>query len=579
MKRSFAYVALCVVLGLIVILPVSAQTGGISVTCDGGGSFDNGVEVRVVQMRTGFNYTATAVGLNGFDPVLAVLGENGQGLCNDDDRNAAAYSANLPSTGQVSASNLSSQVTFANNSSQPFADISLVVGGFGNQSGEFILILEGMALTQADNQGDPFSVLISPNMVASGVNLNAYMISVTNQFDPLMTVIDSDYNPLADSSGAPIACDDAGNSNLCWGESVPLTGAFVSRTQGRQLAAGQFDAMLSIPLSAQLEDGFINFLMRSYQLQTFGDYIVVFHIGIGDSSGSGGGASAGGDGGAGIDAALGGAAGGSGDGQSGSSGDSAAGISVTCDGGGSFDNGVEVRVVQMRTGFNYTATAVGLNGFDPVLAVLGENGQGLCNDDDRNAAAYSANLPSTGQVSASNLSSQVTFANNSSQPFADISLVVGGFGNQSGEFILILEGMALTQADNQGDPFSVLISPNMVASGVNLNAYMISVTNQFDPLMTVIDSDYNPLADSSGAPIACDDAGNSNLCWGESVPLTGAFVSRTQGRQLAAGQFDAMLSIPLSAQLEDGFINFLMRSYQLQTFGDYIVVFHIGIGE
>src|SRR5262245_5280181 len=85
------------ILLLLIVVPVSAQSGGFSVNCDNGTSFSNGVEFRIHQMRTGFNYTATAIGLNGFDPVLAVLNTNSNnGLCNDDDATATQYTANLP---------------------------------------------------------------------------------------------------------------------------------------------------------------------------------------------------------------------------------------------------------------------------------------------------------------------------------------------------------------------------------------------------------------------------------------------------------------------------------------------------
>jgi hypothetical protein len=40
-----------------------------------------------------------------------------------------------------------------------------------------------------------------------------------------------------------------------------------------------------------------------------------------------------------------------------------------------------------------------------------------------------------------------------------------------------------------------------------------------------------------------------------------------------------MLTLPITADtIGDNFI-FLMRSYEMQTYGDYVVVFHVGIGE
>src|SRR5690242_10145881 len=132
MKR-FLFIALVAgfIMALTAVAPASAQ---FNVTCDNGAQFSNGVEFRVIQMRAGFTYTATAIGLNGFDPVLAVLNADGTGLCSDDEPVAASYSVNLPTTGLIAATSLSSQVTFNHSDPSGFQDISLVVGGFGDQT-------------------------------------------------------------------------------------------------------------------------------------------------------------------------------------------------------------------------------------------------------------------------------------------------------------------------------------------------------------------------------------------------------------------------------------------------------------
>jgi hypothetical protein len=254
---------------------------GMSVTCDDGATFDNGVEVRVINMRAGYTYTATAVGINGFDPVLAVLNTAGRGLCSDDDAYAAQYSAFLPDGAEAPASNSSAQVYFANNSSRAFETVSLVVGGLNNAKGEFVLILEGMALTTADGSGDPISIAITPGMIASGVSPSVYMFTLNTGLDPFIAMIDSDYNFLKEdgSKGNYYACDNAGYS--CWGESDDLSNYYISRSGGRAIAGVDYDAMLKVPVQAGSEGNFYNFLMRSAGMKSFGDYSVAFHVGIG----------------------------------------------------------------------------------------------------------------------------------------------------------------------------------------------------------------------------------------------------------------------------------------------------------
>ena len=282
MRRFIGLMGLCALFLIPVVSSVNAQAGtGMTVECDNGGSFNNGVPVTVVQMRSGFNYTATAIGLNGFDPVLAVLDTSGSGLCTDDDATGAGYSASLPTTGQIAPSNTSSQIHFANNSGNAFEDVTLVVGGFDNQPGEFLLILEGMAVTSGDGAGDAFSIQLTPGMVASGVPLTVYMISVTDALDPLMATVDADYNFLTNDAGNFLACDDAGDVNNCWGNSASLRGSYVSRSRGRELGGFGFDSMLSFDLDQSMTDSYINILMRSSSQATFGDYLVAIHAGIG----------------------------------------------------------------------------------------------------------------------------------------------------------------------------------------------------------------------------------------------------------------------------------------------------------
>ena len=255
---------------------------GEQIYCDDVLLTENGVVVTVIQMRPNSNYIATVVGLNGFDPVLGVFdAATGSGLCNDDNADASYYQADLPTTGVVSPSNFTSSVTFNTFNYTEMADIELVVGGYNSQPGEFILILEGMVLSREDGAGDPLALTITPGMVLSGVDPTVYMLSVVGTLDPLIAMIDYDYNFIVDSNGDTVFCDDAGNTLYCWGESYDLRGSFVSRSQRRQLGGATTDAMLTMPITE--DDIGLDYIaiMRSYEMQTFGDYVAIFHIGIG----------------------------------------------------------------------------------------------------------------------------------------------------------------------------------------------------------------------------------------------------------------------------------------------------------
>ncbi|MBI1276531.1 MAG: trypsin-like serine protease [Anaerolineaceae bacterium] len=264
---------------------VTEMTGGLSFRCSKGTELNNGVEFVIKQMRSGFTYIATAVGINGFDPVLAVYDtKTRDGQCNDDNAKAADYEADLPTTGIVKPDSTSAQITFQQESGKGLADVSIVVGGADENGGEFILILEGMVVTpQNDGDGDPFQIAIRPGMVGSGVPVALYMLGISPRLDPFIFIPDKNGNVLADNNGKDFSCDDAG-TRACWGVSHDLSGSYVSRSQGRSVEADETDASIQFDLGSFTDvtvdkPAYIPLDMSSSEKQSRGDYILVFHAG------------------------------------------------------------------------------------------------------------------------------------------------------------------------------------------------------------------------------------------------------------------------------------------------------------
>ncbi len=286
MKSKLVFLLVIISLFIIPLTAGAQDVGSINVTCDNGANIVNGIPVTIRQLRANFDYTATAVGINGFDPVLAIVGEDGSALCNDDNRDARIYAADLPTTGVVPPSNLSSQITFTHSDSSGFQDIHLVVGGLNQQTGEFLLILEGMGITAADNLGDPFVVTLTESMVSYGV-LDVYMITRgQSNVDPLVAAVDNDGNVIEDRDGLQIICDDAGTQS-CYGPSDDMSPYSVTIASG-QLPGWQYDAYITlnvsgVTLSDDPDENALNFIMSSYE-GTQGQYLAVFHIGIGESN-------------------------------------------------------------------------------------------------------------------------------------------------------------------------------------------------------------------------------------------------------------------------------------------------------
>jgi hypothetical protein len=259
-------------------------------------------------------------------------------------------------------------------------------------------------------------------------------------------------------------------------------------------------------------------------------------------------------------------------------------FSVSCEDGSEIQNGVMVTVLQMRTGFDYTATVIGLNGFDPALAILAEDDSGLCDDNNRDAEDAVADLPTTREVESSDSSAQIGFSNNGDDAFTDIRLVVGSTDGSVGEFVLLLDGMFAGEADNAGDGFQVTLTQDMVESGVPLTVYMISVVGSFDPylyLATVDGNEISEVQDNDGNSVACDDSGGIS-CWGESEDLSESFVYRPNGTLLAGGGLDSMLTLDLEGDYDPNetyTYSFFATSYQQTTEGDYVMAFHMATGE
>lgn len=262
---------------------------GANAICPDGTQLTNGVEIVVVQMRPNFNYTVTALGIDGFDPVLAVQPTSGRegaqlataDLCSDDESAASNIRVNLPTTGAVSANNRTAQVVFSHSNSE-LMDVSFVVSDYNGSSGEFVVVLEGMAVTSADGTlGDPFQIIATPNVHASGNGIGTYMIGAETQLDPLFYIMDLSQDPIRalELDGEVVACDDAGSAT-CWGESRSLTNSLITRATGRTVNGDERDAMMLIPTFVGSDTLTYTLGMTSYQQNSQGQYVMAFHVSV-----------------------------------------------------------------------------------------------------------------------------------------------------------------------------------------------------------------------------------------------------------------------------------------------------------
>lgn len=258
---------------------------GAVVDCPGNSDISNGVEIVIFAIRPGFEYIATAIGLDDFDPVLAAAPTqetfiyNDPQVCSDDADGAEGYSVDLPSTGNIAANRFSSQVTFSQNTGD-LLDFSLIVGEYDGNAGEFVLIVEGMAATGLDGLGDPFILLPTPNLFTSSTLMRIYQIGIDQRLNPFMyAYTDGPDGFLADRDGDLIACDDAATRD-CYGQSRSLAGSSVT-LRSRVVNADSRDVMLSVaPNDLQDNRLPLPLIMTSSRQASTGQYLLVFHLGI-----------------------------------------------------------------------------------------------------------------------------------------------------------------------------------------------------------------------------------------------------------------------------------------------------------
>jgi S1-C subfamily serine protease len=248
-------------------------TGGVDVDCGGGISIEDGIETNIVQMRSGYTYTVTVVGLNGFAPILAVVSQFGATTCVTTPAAPSTFAFSLPTTGQVTTPTNSVQYSFSQNTGQGLADMRLVVGGQNATFGEFVLILEGMAFTEFDGIGDPIIISLTPRMMNSAVPMSVYMIGIVNALDPLFFIRENN-NPI-------FICDDAGFLSNC-PSSESLVGSYVTRSNNTTLNADALDSMLSVPWSTatnldKSQTLPLSFFMASSSYASYGHYIFALH--------------------------------------------------------------------------------------------------------------------------------------------------------------------------------------------------------------------------------------------------------------------------------------------------------------
>ncbi len=258
-------------------LPFAPGEGGVEFECDGA-TIQNGVEIRIKQIRPSYTYTVTVIGLNDFDPVVMVRETDrpDRAKCMDDSTDMRVSVA-LPVLGNVTANSTSAQLEFSHRNND-LVDMSILVGDYRNSPGEFLVMLEGLAVTPYDGAGDPLVVNLSGTMINAGF-LNVFMLGIENPLDPLILAVDESIEDVfRDPGGNYVYCDNAGDFSSCYGRTQTMTRTIINAADGKEYTGDDKDAAVLMS-TFNFEPQPLVFLMSGYE-ETQGKYIAVFHMGV-----------------------------------------------------------------------------------------------------------------------------------------------------------------------------------------------------------------------------------------------------------------------------------------------------------
>lgn len=255
----------------------------INITCDTGEEIRGGVQFSFININPGFSYTVTAIGIDGFDPVIAVETQPGIGTCNDDAPAAARSVMPVPGEGRVIGDSLTAQVRFT--SPRTGFPLNITVGSYGVEGGRFAMVIEGLAISPF-SELDGFAIRV-PSSVAQE-ELSVYMVARTTSLDPFLQVgrgpglseayIDNEFDAdLVDFENVFLLsdCDDAGldiGGSDCTGTEPFSAGSEIDIANGSTYVTDDVDAgIVGLPESSEP----LLYIFGSSSGRSGGDYAIL----------------------------------------------------------------------------------------------------------------------------------------------------------------------------------------------------------------------------------------------------------------------------------------------------------------
>ncbi|MDQ7037548.1 MAG: hypothetical protein Q9P01_22705 [Anaerolineae bacterium] len=319
---------------LLMMLPNIVQGQSSQIECDAGEQYENQVSLipPVIAPDDFAQYIVSVMGVDDFNPVIAIAAPDFPVICNIASEAASLYSMTLPTVGDIPSSfnNTQDFVIFPGQN-------TIQIGEFNNNLGEFVVLIES-SFDPTAATSHSFTFPMTEALLNSGITPTAYLFALTPDFAPTLTV-----TPQEGEAIAAIPVEDTIRLQSLVGLSEAATMATLPETVGN----------VEITVDSNGTEGF---------------YALAIHLKTGEATV-----------GEGLAQAV--------DNDDGS-------ITLSCNGAVVSENAVRVDLPD--DGETYTVTAIGLVSFDPIMGLVDDNGNGLCFDNTEAAFSYAATLPTIG---------------------------------------------------------------------------------------------------------------------------------------------------------------------------------------
>jgi hypothetical protein len=564
-------------------LPLYAQDGGLTqVVCPEGAVFDPVIQMALPANRTpelpedvSLPSFITVLRQESGNPIVSVNFTPPEQpetiLCNRFDARISIYSATIPALDLT----LRAETARTGMPMPPLpATMTVTTGDIDAAPGTYLMWVEGVSSTSMDDDGDVYDVVVSAAMVESGLPLSVIAFPFNSEYDPALTLVDAEGEPVEDADGRVITCDTAGDADACYGATAALDDAEIFGFQNIRLREISNAALLNIPLTPEMVNTTLR--LRVDANDTEGAYTLLLYFGAGSIPDTRNTAT--------IEDEVGGT------------------FTFACADGTTISNAIRVDLPPV-TADNATVTALGDIGVDPVLAVFNGDDTGECFDRTPEAEPYTLNLPDLA-LPASPTSTQAPLT-----PDAAF-ILVGNRNAQPGRLGLVFERFSAPRSEATpeataevtveataeatpsvvplalampttitGDPFVITISSGMAQGRDLLRVVQMAGEIGMNPFVAYVDENGDILPDAGGSPLACDDAGIPTLCASPASTLYDSQVTLAGGAGIAGFRQDALIYVPINPGTEGQAIRIVASSATPETGGMYVLIIGMLIAQ